>query len=326
MRCRPRIDRAQRRSGRGRGRDHGLRQSRGRDRLEHRAADRHRAPAARSRVPGMTVNRFCSSGLQTIALAAQRIDDRRGRASTSPAASSRSRCVQNEMNKHHFEDEWLHRHKPEIYWPMLQTAEYVAKNYGIAREEQDRYGVQSQQRAAAARAAGKFNDEIVPIDDHDEGRRQDRPAPRPMQATSPPPRTKASAPTPPTRACRRSSRRIEGGVIAAGNASQFSDGAARVRRDERREARRAPRPEAARRLPRLRGRRLRAERDGHRSGVRGAEAAEARRQAASSDIDLWELNEAFAVQVIYCRDRLGHSRRPAQRQRRRDRASATPTA
>src|SRR5258708_21631219 len=71
--------------------------------------------------------------------------------------------VQNEMNKHHFQDEWLHRHLPETYWPMLQTAEYVAKRYEIPREKQDEYGVQSQQRAAKARAEGRFKDEIAPI-------------------------------------------------------------------------------------------------------------------------------------------------------------------
>src|SRR3954454_16662871 len=113
-------------------------------------------------VPGMTVNRFCSSGLQTIALAAQRILAGEGGVYVAGGVESIS-LVQNEMNKHHFQDEWLHRHHCEIYWPMLQTAEYVAKKYGISREDQDRYGVQSQQRAAKARAAGKFKDEIVPI-------------------------------------------------------------------------------------------------------------------------------------------------------------------
>src|SRR5919197_201464 len=77
-------------------------------------------------VPGMTVNRFCSSGLQTIALAAQRI--------LAGGVESIS-LVQNEMNKHHFQDEWLHRHKPESYWPMRQTAEYVARRYEIPREK-----------------------------------------------------------------------------------------------------------------------------------------------------------------------------------------------
>src|SRR5438105_14099946 len=112
--------------------------------------------------PGMTVNRFCSSGLQTIALAAQRIIAGEGDIYVAGGVESIS-LVQNEMNKHHFQDEWLHRHKPEIYWPMLQTAEYVARRYEITREDQDRYGVQSQQRAAKARAEGKTKDEIVAI-------------------------------------------------------------------------------------------------------------------------------------------------------------------
>src|SRR3954464_15776998 len=111
---------------------------------------------------GMTVNRYCSSGLQTIALAAQRIIAGEGEVYVAGGVESIS-LVQNEMNKHHFQDEWLHRHHCEIYWPMLQTAEYVARRYEITREQQDQYGVQSQQRAAKARAEGKFKDEIVPI-------------------------------------------------------------------------------------------------------------------------------------------------------------------
>src|SRR5438105_14272840 len=113
-------------------------------------------------VPGMTVNRFCSSGLQSIALAAQRIIAGEGDIFVAGGVESIS-LVQNEMNKHHFQDEWLHRHHAEIYWPMLQTAEYVARKYEITREDQDRFGVQSQQRAAKARAEGKFKDEIVAI-------------------------------------------------------------------------------------------------------------------------------------------------------------------
>jgi acetyl-CoA C-acetyltransferase len=88
-------------------------------------------------VPGMTVNRFCSSGLQTIALAAQRIMTGEGSIYVAGGVESIS-LVQNEMNKHHFMDEWLHRHRPEVYWPMLQTAEYVARTYEIGREAQDR--------------------------------------------------------------------------------------------------------------------------------------------------------------------------------------------
>src|SRR4029453_16992629 len=113
-------------------------------------------------VPAATVNRFCSSGLQTIALAAQRI--MAGEADTIVAGGGEAiSCVQNEQNKHMYRDAWLAAHKPEVYWSMLETAETVARRYGISRERQDEYGVQSQQRAPAAVAAGRFNDEIVPM-------------------------------------------------------------------------------------------------------------------------------------------------------------------
>ena len=113
-------------------------------------------------VPGMTIDRFCSSGLQTIATAAQRVIAGEGDIYAAGGVESIS-CVQNEMNMHMVQEGWLNEHKPAIYWPMLQTAETVAKRYNISRERQDQYGVQSQQRAAAARAAGKFDDEIVPM-------------------------------------------------------------------------------------------------------------------------------------------------------------------
>jgi acetyl-CoA C-acetyltransferase len=251
-------------------------------------------------VPGLTVNRFCSSGLQTIALAAQRIMSGEGDIYVAGGLESIS-CVQNEMNRHMFQDEWLLKHKPEIYWPMLQTAENVAKRYKIDREAQDRYGVQSQQRAAAARAAGKFRDEIVPITvktkvvdkntgaesikevtvEHDEGIRPDTTYEGVSQIKP----------------------AIEGGVIAAGNASQFSDGAsAAVVMSAATAARKGLQPLGA-----FRG-----------FAVAGCEPDEmgigpvfavpkllARAGLKVDDIDLWELNEAFAVQVIYCRDRLG---------------------
>jgi acetyl-CoA C-acetyltransferase len=113
-------------------------------------------------VPGATVNRFCSSGLQTIALAAQRIMAGEADAIVAGGVESIS-CVQNELNQHMHREPWLAAHKPEIYWSMLETAETVARRYGISRERQDEYGAQSQQRAAAAVAAGKFSDEIVPM-------------------------------------------------------------------------------------------------------------------------------------------------------------------
>ncbi len=125
---------------------------------------------------GMTVNRYCSSGLQTIALAAQRIMAGEGEVYVAGGVESIS-CVQNEhLNTFMAKEAWLEKNKPEIYWTMLQTAETVASRYKISREAQDRYGVQSQQRAAAALAAGRFAEEIVPIDviagvaDRDSGR------------------------------------------------------------------------------------------------------------------------------------------------------------
>ena len=251
-------------------------------------------------VPGMTVNRFCSSGLQTIALAAQRILAGEGEIFVAGGVESIS-LVQNEMNKHHFQDEWLHRHKPETYWPMLQTAEDVARRYEIAREKQDEFGVQSQQRAAKARAEGKFKDEIVPITtkmkvvdkntaqetikevtaSEDEGIRADTTYEGVSQIKP----------------------AIEGGCIAAGNASQFSDGAsACVVMSDKQASRRGLKP-----LGVFRGFAA-AGCDPKEMGIGPVFAIPKLLEKTGkrvADIDLWELNEAFAVQGIYCRDRIG---------------------
>ena len=249
---------------------------------------------------GMTVNRFCSSGLQTIAIAAQRVMTGEGDVFAAGGVESIS-CVQNEMNTHMLSEAWIAANKPELYWPMLQTAEYVAKTYGISREQQDHYGVRSQQRAAAARDAGKFTDEIAPMTttmrivdkatgaesmkevtvSQDEGIRADT-------------TYEGVAKIKPA---------IEGGVISAGNASQFSDGAGVcIVMNERTAASKGLKP-----LGVFRG-----------FSVAGCEPREmgigpvfavpkllAKAGLKVGDIDLWELNEAFAVQVIYCRDRLG---------------------
>jgi len=251
-------------------------------------------------VSGMTVNRFCSSGLQTIALAAQRIMAGEGDVYVAGGVESIS-LVQNDSNKKDLIDPWLKANKPEIYWPMLQTAEMVSRRYGIGREAQDRYGVQSQLRAAAAAAAGRTRDEIVPITvgmkvvdkqtgvetvrevtlDRDEGIRADTTYEGVSQIKP----------------------AIEGGVIAAGNASQFSDGAgAVVVMDRALAEQRGLQPMGV-----FRG-----------FAVAGCEPDEmgigpiyaipkllARHGLKVSDIDLWELNEAFAVQVLYIRDHLG---------------------
>jgi acetyl-CoA C-acetyltransferase len=251
-------------------------------------------------VPGMTVNRFCSSGLQTIALAAQRVLAGEGEVFVAGGIESIS-LVQQEMNKHHFQDEWLHRHHPETYWPMLQTAEYVARKYAISREKQDEYGVQSQTRAAKARAEGKFKDEIVPITTkmkvvdkatsvesmkevtaaEDEGIRADTT----LQGVS------------------QIKPAIEGGCISAGNASQFSDGAsAAVVMSGKQAAKRGLKP-----LGIFRGFAA-AGCDPKEMGIGPVFAVPKLLQQTGksvANIDLWELNEAFAVQVIYCRDRIG---------------------
>ena len=251
-------------------------------------------------VPAATVNRFCSSGLQTIVLAAQRIIAGEADAIVAGGVESIS-CVQNEQNKHMMREPWLAAHKPEIYWTMLETAETVAARYHIPRERQDEYGVQSQQRAAAAAAAGKFNDEIVPMTvtmgkadkatsrifteevtiAADEGIRGDttyegvakiRPA-------------------------------LPGGTIAAGNASQFSDGAsACVVMSEKAAAARGLQPMGRFRAFAVAG----CEPDEMGIGpVFAVRKLLARTGLAIDDIDLWEMNEAFAVQVIYSRDTLG---------------------
>jgi acetyl-CoA C-acetyltransferase len=250
---------------------------------------------------GMTVNRYCSSGLQTIALAAQRIAAGEGEIYVAGGVESIS-CVQNDrMNLFMAKEAWLDQHKPAIYWSMLETAENVARRYQIPREAQDRYGAQSQLRAAAARDAGRFDAEIVPIDvvmgaaDKDSGRLQTRAvtvkADEGIRAdTTYEGVAKIRSATP-------------GGVIAAGNASQFSDGAsACVVMSAVRAEKLGMKP-----LGIFRG-----------FAVAGCEPDEMgigpvfavpklleRAGKSVADIDLWELNEAFAVQVIYCRDKLG---------------------
>ena len=251
-------------------------------------------------VPGMTVNRFCSSGLQTIALAAQRIMTGEGDVFVAGGVESIS-LVQNEMNKHHFQDEWLHRHKPETYWPMLQTAEYVAKRYDISREKQDEFGVQSQQRAAKARAEGKFKDEIVPITTKmkvvDKNTGHD--TVREVTASE----DEGIRPDTNYEGVSQIKPAIEGGCIAAGNASQFSDGAsAAVVMSAKEAARRNLAP-----LGVFRGFAV-AGCDPKEMGIGPVFAVPTLLENAGkrvADIDLWELNEAFAVQVIYCRDRIG---------------------
>ena len=250
-------------------------------------------------VSGMTINRFCSSGLQTIATAAQRIIA--GEADVYVAGGVESiSCVQQEANTHMLRDDWLVKNKPEIYWNMLQTAEQVAKRYNISRDRMDEYGAMSQQKATAALEAGLYIAEIAPITvtmgvvdpvmglttkqvtvSNDEGIR--------------PGTTKEGI--------SGIKPAIAGGVVSAGNASQFSDGGgAVVMMNEKLVSVRGLKP-----IGRFLG-----------FAVAGCEPDEmgigpvfaipkvlAKLGLSVNDIDLWELNEAFAVQVLYCADKLG---------------------
>jgi acetyl-CoA C-acetyltransferase len=249
---------------------------------------------------GTTVNRFCSSGLQTIAMAAHRVIVDKVPVMVAGGVESIS-CVQQELNQHMFADPWLVANKPAIYDSMLQTAETVAKRYGISREKQDEYGARSQQRAAAAQAAGRFNDEIVPfktvmgVADKESGRLMSKEV---TLSTDEGIRADTTV-----EALARIKPALPGGVVAAGNASQFSDGSsACVVMDSKLAEQRGLQP-----LGIFRG-----------FAVAGCEPDEMgigpvfavprlleRAGLKVSDIGLWELNEAFAVQVIYCRDRLG---------------------
>ncbi len=249
---------------------------------------------------GVTVNRFCSSGLQTIAMAAARVTLEKTPVVVAGGVESIS-CVQNELNRHMVHDTWIEEHKPDLYMPMLQTAETVAKRYGIARERQDEYGARSQQRAAAAQAAGRFDAEIVPIT---------------VTAAYADPKTRQMGTREVTVSKDEGIRAdttyegvskirpaIPGGVIAAGNASQFSDGAAAcVVMDARLAEQRGITP-----LGVFRGFTI-AGCEPDEMGIGPVFAVPRLLERAGlriDDIGLWELNEAFAVQVLYCRDKLG---------------------
>jgi len=250
-------------------------------------------------VSGMTINRFCSSGLQTIATAAQRILSNEGDIYVAGGLEAIS-CTAQEMNKHMLADPWLQKNKPEVYWAMLQTAEQVATRYNISREAMDQYGAASQQKASAALEKGLFKDEIAPIKvtmgvadkvmgmmtkqvtvSDDEG----------IRAGTTYEGIKDLRPA------------LPGGMVSAGNASQLSDGAgAVVVMHEKIAEQKGLKP-----LGRFLG-----------FAVAGCEPDEMgigpvyavpkvlkRLGLTVADIDLWELNEAFAVQVLYCRDKLG---------------------
>jgi acetyl-CoA C-acetyltransferase len=248
---------------------------------------------------GTTIDRQCASGLQAIAVAAQRVIIDKVPVMVAGGVESIS-CVQANVNMTYIQDEWVAENRPAFFMSMLDTAEIVAQRYNIGKDVQDAYGVRSQQRAAASRAAGLFKDEIAPITvtmgvadpktgfgmkqvtvSEDEGIRADTT----LQGVA---KIRSAKP---------------GGVITAGNASQFSDGAsAVVVMNSKLAEQRGMNP-----LGIFRG-----------FAAAGCEPDEMgigpvfaiprlleRAGLKVDDIGLWELNEAFAVQVIYCRDKLG---------------------
>jgi len=252
-------------------------------------------------VSGMSLDRQCASGMMAIATAAKQILVDNMPVVIGGGLESIS-LVQNEhANSYRTQDPTVLAHSPHAYMPMLQTAEIVAQRYGISREAQDAYSLQSQQRTAAAQAAGKFDDEIVPLASlkgvmnketkqisfeqtlltRDEGNRADTTLAG-LQALKPV---------------------IEGGCITAGNASQLSDGAAAcVLMSSKLAEQRGLKPLGAYRGMVVAGC------DPDEMGIGPVFAIPKllkRFDLRMDDIGLWELNEAFAVQVLYCRDRLG---------------------
>ena len=251
---------------------------------------------------GVTINRFCSSGMQAITMAAQRVIVDRVPVMVAAGLESIS-LVQNEhFNTHRLQESWILEHKPELYMTMIDTAEVVAKRYYITREAQDEYALGSQQRTAAGQKAGRFDAEIVPLPTRKLVQDKTTGEVREEEVTLL--RDEGNRPDT-TREGLEALKPVTGekGHITAGNASQLSDGAsACVVMDAKLAERRGLHP-----LGIFRG-----------LAVAGCEPDEMgigpvfavprlldRFGLKIDDVDLWELNEAFAVQVIYCRDRLG---------------------
>ena len=251
-------------------------------------------------VSGMTIDRQCSSGLMAVATAAKQILHD-GMSTVIGGGIDSISLVQNEkMNMHRAVDKELVSMHPNIYMPMLETAEVVAKRYGISREAMDEYGLQSQQRTAAAYEAGNFSDELVSIETtklvYDKATGETSTQDITVTADEGLRATTAEG---------LSGLRtvIEGGTITAGNASQLSDGAsAQVVMDSKLAEQKGIDPLGIYRGMAVAG----CEPDEMGIGPVFAVPKLLKANGLSiDDIGLWELNEAFAVQVIYCRDKLG---------------------
>jgi len=251
-------------------------------------------------VPGVSLDRKCSSGLQTIAMAAQRIRAGEGGIMIAGGLDSVS-LVEPHRNVFRFEDEWLAAERPDVYLPMIDTADVVARRYGITREAQDEYAVESQRRTVAAQEAGRFDAEIVPItttknvvDKTGQIVGQEEVTLSKDEGNRPGTTIADLARLKPIR---------ENGFVTAGNASQLSDGASVCVVMDADEASRRGLPilglyrgfEAIGCAPDEMGI----------GPVLAVPKLLGRLGLTIDDIDLWELNEAFASQVLYCREKLG---------------------
>ena len=257
---------------------------------------------------GVTINRYCSSGLNAIAMAAQQIMTDGTDIAVGGGVESISLVQMGGINLKHFTEEHLLKIKPALWMTMIETAEIVAQRYGVSRERQDRYALQSQQRTAAAQAAGKYQDEIVPL--ATKMKKVDKASGAESlvdftvsrdECNRPDTTLEGLASLKPVHA--GGQQVAEGKYITAGNASQFADGAgACVLMSEDMAAKKDIKP-----LGIFRG-----------FAVAGVEPDEmgigpvlavprllSRHGLTVADIDLWELNEAFASQTLYCMDRLG---------------------
>jgi acetyl-CoA C-acetyltransferase len=257
---------------------------------------------------GVTVNRYCSSGLQAIAMAAQQIMTDGTDVAIGSGVESISLVQMGGINLNHFTEEHLLKVKPALWMSMNETAEIVSERYGISRERADEYALESQKRTAAAQAAGRFNDEIVPLTTQMKKIDKATGAESMVEVTVS--RDEANRPDTTMEGLAALKPVHMGGqqvavgkYITAGNASQFADGAsASVMMSEELAAKKGLKP-----LGIFKGFAI-AGVEPEEMGIGPALAVPRllkRHNLTANDIDLWELNEAYACQVLYCMDKIG---------------------
>jgi acetyl-CoA C-acetyltransferase len=259
-------------------------------------------------VSGMSIDRQCSSGLMAIATAAKQIVDDGMQVTIGAGVESISLVQNDKMNRFRAADPWLVKNIPQIYMTMIETAEIVADRYGVSREAQDQYSLQSQQRTAAAQAEGRYDAEIAPLTsmmvvaDKETGATSEKEVTLKLDEGNRPKTSLADLQA--LQPVFKGGQRIkEGRFITAGNASQLSDGASASVLMEAKEAeKRGLKPLGA-----YRGMMV-AACDPDEMGIGPVFAVPKllkKHGLTMDDIGIWELNEAFASQVLYIRDKLG---------------------